>query len=160
MGLDMYLKAKKHTYVSEYDINSDYPKEERDAIQKAVVDIEVPEAFNTYGLRAFECEAMYWRKANQIHAWFVSNVQKGEDDCGSYYVSKEQSKALRDDVRKVLLDVSKASEVLPTSRGCFFGNDAYDEWYFQDLEYTSKALTKILNMSDIDSWTFEYQSSW
>ena len=23
----------------------------------------------------------YWRKANQIHKWFVDNVQDGEDDC-------------------------------------------------------------------------------
>ena len=23
----------------------------------------------------------YWRKANQIHNWFVENVQDGEDDC-------------------------------------------------------------------------------
>ena len=23
----------------------------------------------------------YWRKANQIHNWFVENVQNGEDDC-------------------------------------------------------------------------------
>ena len=31
----------------------------------------------------------YWRKANQIHAWFVANVQGGKDDCGDYDVSKE-----------------------------------------------------------------------
>lgn len=32
----------------------------------------------------------YWRKANQIHNWFVCNVQDGEDDCGCYEVGKEQ----------------------------------------------------------------------
>lgn len=32
----------------------------------------------------------YWRKANQIHNWFVINVQGGEDDCGCYEVSREQ----------------------------------------------------------------------
>jgi len=26
-------------------------------------------------------EVGYWRKANQIHNWFVENVQNGEDDC-------------------------------------------------------------------------------
>ena len=30
----------------------------------------------------------YWRKANQIHNWFVQNVQGGEDDCGIYEVSQ------------------------------------------------------------------------
>lgn len=32
----------------------------------------------------------YWRKANQIHKWFVDNVQKGKDDCGEYEVNYEQ----------------------------------------------------------------------
>ena len=36
----------------------------------------------------------YWRKANQIHSWFVENVQGGEDDCGSYEVTKEQLQTL------------------------------------------------------------------
>ena len=35
-------------------------------------------------------EVGYWRKANHIHAWFVKNVQEGEDDCGMYPVSREQ----------------------------------------------------------------------
>lgn len=26
-------------------------------------------------------EVGYWRKANQIHNWFVENIQDGEDDC-------------------------------------------------------------------------------
>ncbi len=32
----------------------------------------------------------YWRKANGIHAWFVQNVQEGEDDCKEYYVSQSK----------------------------------------------------------------------
>lgn len=32
----------------------------------------------------------YWRKANQIHKWFVENIQDGNDDCGEYEVSKEK----------------------------------------------------------------------
>ena len=39
-------------------------------------------------------EAVYWRKANQIHKWFVDNIQNGVDDCGEYYVSKENLEAL------------------------------------------------------------------
>lgn len=41
-------------------------------------------------------EVAYWRKANQIHKWFVDNVQKGEDDCGYYKVSKKKLEELRD----------------------------------------------------------------
>lgn len=32
----------------------------------------------------------YWRKANQIHNWFVNNVQGGIDDCGTYEVTEDQ----------------------------------------------------------------------
>lgn len=41
-------------------------------------------------------ELAYWRKANQIHKWFVDNVQNGTDDCGEYLVSKEQIQKLLD----------------------------------------------------------------
>lgn len=32
----------------------------------------------------------YWRKANQIHNWFVENVHGGIDDCGTYEVTEAQ----------------------------------------------------------------------
>ena len=41
-----------------------------------------------------EEEVMYWRKANHIHAWFVENVQNGQDDCGTYYVPEEKLREL------------------------------------------------------------------
>ena len=47
-------------------------------------------------------EIAYWRKANQIHKWFVDNVQNGEDDCGEYLVSKEQLEELLDLCNEVL----------------------------------------------------------
>lgn len=40
-------------------------------------------------------EVGYWRKANQIHNWFVENVQDGEDDCDYHNeVTKEDLEAL------------------------------------------------------------------
>ena len=47
-------------------------------------------------------EAGYWRKANQIHSWFVQNVQNGEDDCGNYYVELDKLKELYELVKTVL----------------------------------------------------------
>lgn len=41
-------------------------------------------------------EIGYWRKANQVHSWFVENVQGGEDDCGDYIVTKEKLQELLD----------------------------------------------------------------
>lgn len=43
-----------------------------------------------YGFDAIFEDVGYWRKANAIHAWFVDNVQNGEDDCEPHEVSKEQ----------------------------------------------------------------------
>lgn len=57
--------------------------------------------------------AMYWRKANAIHKWFVDNVQYGEDDCGSYEVSVEQLKELRKTCKKVLKSTKLVETKVP-----------------------------------------------
>jgi len=36
----------------------------------------------------------YWRKANAIHRWFVTNCQDGEDDCREAWVSDGQIREL------------------------------------------------------------------
>lgn len=58
-------------------------------------------------------ECHYWRKANAIHNFFVENVQDGEDDCGTYYVSKLviEDLAERCDLVLQLLDKSPKKEV-------------------------------------------------
>lgn len=55
-----------------------------------------------YGFKNIFQNVAYWRKANQIHNWFVNNVQGGEDDCGTYEVPKEQLKELIDVCNRVL----------------------------------------------------------
>ena len=48
-------------------------------------------------------EIGYWRKANQIHNWFVKNVQDGEDDCHYHNeVTKEVLEELLAICQKVL----------------------------------------------------------
>ena len=97
------------------------------------------------------CEIGYWRKANAIHKWFVDNVQGGNDNCGSYYVSLEQLKELHDLCLKALKD--EDSTLLPPSSGFFFGSTDIDDWYWkyiQDtvniLESFSKKLTAIISL--------------
>lgn len=46
--------------------------------------------------------AIYWRKANAIHKWFVDHVQDGEDDCKFYPVEVEQLLELHATCGKVL----------------------------------------------------------
>lgn len=56
-----------------------------------------------YGYGHIMEEVGYWRKANQIHNFFVENVQDGEDDC-SYHneCTKEILEDLLDKCYKVL----------------------------------------------------------
>ena len=49
---------------------------------------------HNFGYGAISDEVAYWRKANAIHGWFVKTVQRGTDDCQSYYVHKEQLERL------------------------------------------------------------------
>ena len=56
-----------------------------------------------YGHKALLEQLVSWRKANQIHHWFVENVQDGQDDCGSYEVTKEQLETLLELCMKVKL---------------------------------------------------------
>ena len=112
-----------------------------------------------------ESEAIYWRKANAIHKWFVDNVQDGVDDCGNYGVATEQLKELAETCRKVLNDKSLASELLPSQSGFFFGGTDYDEWYFKDLEYTATEIEKLLSIEKPEGrgyypWSYVYHSSW
>lgn len=156
MGLDMYLRAER--YVSPYS-----NPELASAIHKL---LEFP--ITAQGGTSVSTVCAYWRKANQIHNWFVQNVQGGEDDCKSYYVNRKQLVELRDLCSTVLEDVagltdkdeiaSYCEENLPTQSGFFFGDTEYGEYYFNDLKDTIKHIDSVLTLSD--DYEFEYQSSW
>lgn len=110
-------------------------------------------------------EIGYWRKANAIHKWFVDHVQGGNDDCGSYEVSKEQLDQLLKDCKKVRAAyhgrLNKViASLLPTQNGFFFGSTEYDKGYLEDIEHTIEVLESALTMFDLESNKFYYQSSW
>jgi len=148
MGLDMYLKGKR--YLSSYFNEGDNEKASKIA--------ELFPEINGQEIKEVMIEAGYWRKANAIHKWFVDNVQEGEDDCGNYYVGREQLAELRELCQKVLADRSLAAELLPPQSGFFFGGTDIDEYYFADLGQTIKIIDNALTLPE--SWDFEYHSSW
>lgn len=168
MGLDMYLYARK--YVS----GVDYARNDGDLVSKP--NPTFTSVINAVGLTAEELDDSfpsvsltvkigYWRKDNQIHNWFVNNVQGGEDDCGEYHVSREQLLELRDVCRKVIDDTSLAEELLPPQGGFFFGSTELDEWYYDGIKATIAILDRILGNPKFEdtgmfSWDFYYQSSW
>ena len=89
------MNLRRHHYVSDYvNGQSGARKNNLYAIQGINVD-------PAKVCKVIE-EVAYWRKANQIHNWFVENVQGGNDDCGSYYVDTEKLEALLGIVNEVL----------------------------------------------------------
>lgn len=155
MGLDMYLYCNSKKVCEEINDQSD--DWERD--------------FQTSrGI------AIYWRKANAIHNWFVSNVA-GDDDCKTYEINVNDLVNLHDTCKRVLdstelmnatiengkkcidgkwvpvkvhgqklKDPTVAKELLPTIGGFFFGSTEYDQWYWWDVQYTEQKLAKLLDM--------------
>ena len=100
-----------------------------------------------------------WRKANSIHKWFIDNCapkdHKGKpiDDCKPIHIPDIKLKeldTLLDHLLKTkgLIDNPTAKKVLPTTAGCFFGSTEYDEWYWENLEYTSKRIKAVLNYQE------------
>ena len=180
MGLDMYLTKKTF-------IGAEYEHRE----VKADINITImgkPIKIDPKKISYIQESAMYWRKANHIHDWFVRNVQDGEDNCAEYHVSKENLQALLNDCKQVaqslkdsptkkkkfkvgyngkediyeeydvFTNTEVAEELLPTASGFFFGGTEYGRYYLQEIEETIKGLEEILASEDDAS--YYYQSSW
>jgi len=146
MGLDMYLNAKRFLWHTEDDlatnIKNNFP--------------DLPEHMR---IKEVTIEAMYWRKANAIHKWFVDKVQEGVDDCSEFEVSLEQLEELLAVIDEVLDNPERAGELLPPQEGFFFGGTDLDEWYWQDLKRTQSELQELFTRN-WRSWDFYYRASW
>ena len=151
MGLDMYLSRKK--YVKNW---SHQPPEKR----FQGVAFKGSQAIDLSKLSYLEFEAMYWRKANAIHEWFVENVQEGVDDCGTYYVTLDKIEELILTIERVLekKDDEEAKALLPPSEGFFFGSTDIDDHYWDELRETRWKLIEDMEANPEDE--YYYQSSW
>lgn len=151
MGLDMYLSRKK--YVKNWSHN---PPEKR----FQGVAFKGNQAIDLSKLSYLEFEAMYWRKANAIHAWFVENVQDGIDDCGQFFVGREKLEELILTIERVLekKDDEEAQALLPPSEGFFFGSTEKDDYYWDMLTETRWKLKEDMDANPEDE--YYYQASW
>lgn len=169
MGLDQYLYVEQNFYRSENlaDYNDSY-RREFEIADKVLNAIEWPLGGAQNVL--VRTTAVTWRKANQIHRWFVENVQDGVDDCGTYYVPEEKLQELINlcdqviaesdvDEEGFIVDPSLAEELLPAQEGFFFGSYEYDQWYLKDLEFTRRELKRVLENLPEDAY-LHYSSSW
>lgn len=192
MGLDMYLyKVKRQQGKTFADILELDRKFENEELNQAEADKLLPYLFERsigdYKYKTLFDEVGYWRKANNIHNWFVENIQNGIDECDYYVVQKDDIIQLLDTVNKVIdslkgkktiskvitngessfsikvyedADLEVAKDLLPTQEGFFFGTTHYTDYYFENLKETKKILTKIVNNFSFDKNYLIYHSSW
>jgi hypothetical protein len=157
MGLDQYLEARR--FVSGFSHSKDEEKELFKTITEAVgMEDKHDERFATVSVNV-----AYWRKANQIHTWFVENVQDGKDDCGTYLVSREKLAELGELCQRVAEkgDPEYAQKNLPTASGLFFGDTDYQEYYFEQVDWTARRLLEIAGLPEgMNGFDLYYNSSW
>ena len=160
MGLDQYLEVRR--FVGGYSHSKD---EEKELFRNIVGSLGMEDIHDERYLTV-NVNVAYWRKANAIHDWFVKNVQDGNDDCKSYYVPREKLIELEALCRKVAEsgEPEVAAKLLPTASGFFFGGTDYDEYYFEQVDWTAKRLAELLDRIPETTWTsgvdFYYSSSW
>lgn len=162
MGLDMYLSARKYIsridFSNRDDLQAQTP-EFRDIVKiTGMSGMEEPEGFaGAY----VEIPVMYWRKANQVHNWFVNELADGVDDCRPLELTVERLRELVELCDKIVEDNSKAEELLPTESGFFFGATEYDEYYFGEVAHTADRLRYIVAEAEAKGidWLV-YQASW
>lgn len=147
MGLDMYLR--KHVYIGG-------KFEHRNARGVVEIDLDVPEEhfkFDPKDISEIVLEVGYWRKANQIHKWFVDNCQNGVDECQLTYVPFEKLQELKGLCERALAENDHS--LLPTQGGFFFGSTEIDDYYWDDLRDTIKIIEPLK-----DDHCYYYHSSW
>lgn len=123
-------------------------------------------AFISQDRRTVDLTAVYWRKANAVHAWFVDNCQEGVDECQETEVHPEQLAALKSACETALAayeagDLAGAEKTMPPQAGFFFGSTDLDEWWAKDLAYTIKEIDRVIRSAIvIGGVEFIYESSW
>lgn len=153
MGLDMYLY--KDTYVGAYFEHRNVTG----TVELMAGDEVIP--VNTKRISSIREQVAYWRKANAVHHWFVENCQDGVDECQHSSVSYDQLKELLGICETIKAHPERASELLPTQSGFFFGDTEYDEWYYEDIDLTIRQLSAIVEECKDERWPeFVYHSSW
>ena len=171
MGLDMYLYRR--LYVGGV-YNSDWHPVDG-TIDITVEGKHLP--IDLYKVEDITERVGYWRKANQIHKWFVMNVQGGVNECRPFDVDIEELKELLElcklvDSKVKLVEkgddtvIENAEEIaslLPTSEG--FGSTDYDSWYVRDIQNTIEILETVIKEDEERrkqgiEYDYEYLASW
>lgn len=176
MGLDQYLYAQ--TRGEPLTLGDEMPDELYEQIHWRSPDWETEEWFRKAYMtpeqiaqddaRPYQItKVAYWRKANQIHAWFVDHIQDGRDECQYAPVSLEQLAGLKVTCQRLLdSELAGALQTLPPRQGFFFGAYEVDEYYRADLLETVRQIEAVelvereRHANGQHPLQYWYQSSW
>ena len=154
MGLDMYLYASKYESRSKWREEDKkerfYPKELKELTEK--------QWEHNFLSKDTNYQIGYWRKFNALHHYIVENFADGEDDCRLIYLYRERIEQILQVLKTIKQDKSRANELLPTQSGFFFGSTDYDEWYWEDVEYSIELFETVLKLPK--EYSIYYQASW
>jgi hypothetical protein len=167
MGLDMYLfslpKINELDYGDVTLANAQMSKHqaEKDEIYEKIKPlIKHFEEYDLSWSSLYE-EVAYWRKANQIHNWFVEMLHNGEDNpCFTQVVTKENLQDLYNLCRRVLTRTEHPMDLLPTRPGCYFGSTSYDSFYYRQIDETQSLIAALLKNFNFETHYLLYQCSW
>ena len=90
-------------------------------------------------------EVAYFRKVNFLIPFFGY-----EENCSNIEIDKYQVEDLIEACKEVLANHDKASFLLPTQEGFFFGSTDYDDWYFDDVQNVKEKFEEVLADFDRD----------
>jgi hypothetical protein len=165
MGLDMYLTATKRVdkinwkaLQTDNKLSLDSPQVIEPQFSNLMELTKLADVATDIYSASVQVTCAYWRKANQIHNWFVANVQDGVDNCGEYYVSREQLEQLMT-ICEQAFNERNPNPLMPLD-GPFFGGNDVDQNYWRQIKNTIEQLSRILSLPDVNELSFSYQSSW
>ena len=150
MGLDMYMSANRWLLGESYGKPIDQMSYEIVTTSLGLTQIDIdklPRKNATVSITVG-----YWRKAHDIHQWFVDNVQNGEDNCAQYDVSRTELIELKEAIQRVLADP-----------------DQYHTEFSSNYDWDSDVEAVFTRTwANIDLWLsptynnfdFQYSSSW
>jgi hypothetical protein len=86
-------------------------------------------------------ELAYWRKHPHLHGW-MEQLWQSRGNLGAVDVfNGVELELFREDIDRLEQDIQ--AEILPETRGFFFGDDASEYYRLQDLEFVKTARAEL-----------------
>lgn len=133
MGLDQYITIRHKSTNKSYAKWEDYWKLER----------EERENLREPNEPTKDITIAYFRKHNQIHNWFVQNVQNGNDDCRRYPITVDDIKKLLSICETIMSHVTKTPRP-PKIKTDSKGNQ-YECLQYDDYKISGEGMQYVIN---------------